>query len=127
MKKIDLNTHPKIESGFQIPADYFESLEDRILTQVSEKKDSKIISLWQKKSLWFSSIAATLLLTTGVWYYLQQTKLSYQTTTQEYLAYDSEVGLEDIATHLTDEDIRDLELELAISDASSEQFINDYL
>jgi hypothetical protein len=51
------------ESGFSIPEDYFDIVEDNILSRISQKEPVKVISLINRKSiLYVSSIAAALIL-----------------------------------------------------------------
>ena len=51
------------DSGFKAPEDYFNTLERKILDKVSEKDKSKVIPLFSKKNLiYISSIAAAVLL-----------------------------------------------------------------
>lgn len=50
-------------SGFKLPESYFESLEDKVLDKVSATNEPKVIHLFTKRNLLFaSSIAATILL-----------------------------------------------------------------
>ncbi len=51
------------ENGFKVPENYFEGLEDIILKTVTNKNDTKVISLFTKKTVITSlSIAASILL-----------------------------------------------------------------
>lgn len=64
LKKIneDSGLDKTILSGFKTPKNYFEGLEDVIVTKVSEKKNTKVISLFNRKNLIYaSSIAAAVL------------------------------------------------------------------
>ncbi len=50
-------------SGFSVPEGYFDNVEEKILTQISDEKPSKVIALFNKRSLiYVTSIAATLVL-----------------------------------------------------------------
>tara|TARA_R110002050_G_scaffold300364_1_gene469404 strand:- start:12232 stop:12732 length:501 start_codon:yes stop_codon:yes gene_type:complete len=50
-------------SGFKTPKDYFETLEDRIIKKTSTKEAPRVISLFTKRNLvYISSIAAAVLL-----------------------------------------------------------------
>lgn len=50
-------------SGFKTPKDYFETLEDRIIEKTSNKKTPKVISIFNKRNLvYISSVAAAVLL-----------------------------------------------------------------
>jgi len=59
-----MNFKSKIyQSGFKAPDDYFDSLEDTILNKINEDRKPKVISLFSKKTvLYTSSIAAAVLL-----------------------------------------------------------------
>ena len=51
------------EPGFKTPDNYFETLEDTILSKVSEKESPKVISIFSRRNLIYaSSIAAAVLL-----------------------------------------------------------------
>lgn len=131
MKKIDLETAKKIDSGFKIPEDYFETFESRLFDRLAQENETvkpvQVITLWQRKTVWISGIAAAVAIVMGTWFYVGQTQNKDTFTPQDYLAYSSEITTEDIAKHLTDEDITALEGELSTFDAQSEKYINDYL
>ncbi|MCL9805267.1 hypothetical protein NAT51_07030 [Flavobacterium amniphilum] len=128
MKKFDLHNDPKIESGFRIPDDYFDSFENRIMQQVlAEEKETKVIAVWQRQSFWISSVAAVFVLSFGIWMYFVQNNAETTLSTSDYLAYESDLTTEDIATHLTDEDIASIENEMNLYDAATETYINEYL
>ena len=50
-------------SGFKVPNGYFESLEDTVISKISKNENTKVINLFTKRNLLYvSSIAATILL-----------------------------------------------------------------
>ncbi len=52
-----------IESGFKTPNDYFDNLENTILNNISDKKSPKVISIFRRRNLiYVSSIAAAVVL-----------------------------------------------------------------
>lgn len=128
MKKIDLENDKKIATGFKIPDNYFDSFEDRLMQKIDlAPKEPKVISIWQRKSVWFSGIAAALLLTIGTWWFFEQKTLENTQLSQDYLVYASDVTTEEIAMHLTNEDLTNLESELTEIDTQTENYINEYL
>lgn len=127
MKRFDLDNDQKIAPGFKIPEDYFEQFEAKIMNQLPEKKETKVISLWQRKSVWISSVAAVFVIAFGTWTYFGQTNIENTTASQEYLAYENDITTEDIAMNLSDEDINDVEKELNLYSKESEADINEYL
>ncbi|MCG2611954.1 hypothetical protein LZZ90_10590 [Flavobacterium sp. SM15] len=124
MKKFDLHNGEKIESGFKIPDNYFEDFEARLMEQLPEK-EVNVISFWQRKSVWISSVAAVLVLSFATWMYLKNASEN-SLSTQEYLAYDADISTEDIAMHLSDEDITAVEKSLNLYQKESETYVNEY-
>ena len=127
MKRFDLDNDPKINPGFKIPEDYFDSFEARLMQKLPLEKEVKVISLWQRKSVWFSSAAAVFVMAFGIWIYFVQNNVENTMSTQEYLAYESDISTEDIAMNLTDADITSLENNLNLYQAESETYINEYI
>lgn len=55
------------DSGFAIPDDYFKTIENCVLDAVSEEKDTKVVSLFSRKNIiYISSIAAAVLIMFGI-------------------------------------------------------------
>lgn len=130
MKDFNLETEKKIETGFKVPEGYFETFEERLFERISKTEtvaSTKVVSLWQHKTFWISGIAAAVVFALGTWLYFENNSKDISITSQEYLAYSNDITTEDIAKHLTDEDITDLETELTSLDADSEKYINEYL
>ncbi|GAA4757506.1 MULTISPECIES: hypothetical protein [Flavobacterium] len=128
MKKIDLENDNKIVTGFKIPDNYFDSFEDRLMQKIeSAPEKAKVVSLWQRKSVWISGVAAVFVISIGTWIYFEQQKTESIEISQEYLAYESDITTEDIAKHLTDDELTNLELEITDFDTQTESYINEYL
>lgn len=119
----------KITTGFKIPENYFENFEDRIISKIqSEEKPVKVISLWQRRSIWISGIAATMILSLGAYIYFNELNTQNNITAQEYLAYSSDLSTYEIANELTDAEITKLENELVLLDKNeTEKYVNEYL
>jgi len=127
MQRISFDEN-KIATGFKTPDHYFDSLEEKIMQKLpTESKEVKVISLWQRKSIWISSVAAIFLISLGTLYFFNQQTSTDLTISNDYLAYQSDITTEDIATQLTDEDITALESELTSFDSETENYINEYL
>lgn len=125
MKNIDLNT-TKIKSGFKAPDDYFEKFEARILDKIPVQ-ETKVVSLFHKKQLWISSIAALLLLAIAIPAYFNsiQTNVTLDNSNIEnYLSYQSNFTNFDIIENLDDNDIKELENSLSIN---SQEDVEAYL
>ncbi|EAZ94589.1 hypothetical protein FBBAL38_12425 [Flavobacteria bacterium BAL38] len=128
MKQIDLENTEKIDSGFKIPENYFEQFEAKIMERVSKEKEVKVVSLFYKKQVWISSIAALFLLAIAIPVYFNMAKESNldSNTIESYLADQQSVGTTELIKHLTDEDISELQNALAIDNVTDET-IENYL
>ena len=128
MKKLDLHNEPKITPGFKIPEAYFDCFEDRLMQKLAiPEKEEKVVRLWQRQTFWLTAVAAVFSITLGIWMYFNQTAVENNTSVQEYLAYQNDITAEDIALHLTHEDILALETELNSFDYTTEKYINESL
>ena len=125
MKEIDLENNQKIESGFNIPDQYFESLEFKIMDQLT-KNPVKVISLFETRKFWIGSVAAILLIAITALFYFNNSETS-NTNTEEYLTYQTNLSTEDIVEHLTDDDILKIEASLNLYDTETVQYAKKYL
>lgn len=128
MKPFDIEHNDKIETGFTIPENYFEQFEAKMMAKIPVVKEVKVISIFQNKQLWMSSIAAVVLLAIGIPVYFSmanETKLD-ALTIENYLANQKSVGITELSKHLTDQDIKELEVSLGVSIANTDG-IEEYL
>lgn len=124
MKKFDLHNDPKIETGFKVPEHYFDDFEDRIMQQLPEQ-EVKVISLWQRRSVWISSVAAVALLAFGLTFYFNYTSKAGldETTVENYLA--SNMTSYDLMQELDQNDIQELEKSIALNDDAVESYLSE--
>jgi hypothetical protein len=131
MKQFDIDNDPKISSGFNIPEDYFEKFENKVMDKISLMKqlpeeEAKVIPIFKTRKFWFYAVAAVLVLSISITLYFSNTKTDYLTT-EDYLAYDTNCTTEDIAEQLTDDDIVAIEKSLNLYDQETTNYANDYL
>lgn len=113
MKNIDLNT-TKIKSGFIVPEGYFEKFEARILEKIPPQ-ETKVVSLFHRKQIWISSIAAVILLAIAIPSYFNSIKTTStldSSNIENYLSYQSNFTNFDIIENLDENDIKQLESSL---------------
>ena len=131
MKNFDLENNDKITTGFKTPENYFEQFEAKMMQQIAAEqpveKEVKVVSLFYKKQVWMSSIAALLLLAIAIPVYFNMASESNldATTIESYLAQQS-VGTTEWTKHLSDEDVTALETSLGVSTSESDE-IEAYL
>jgi hypothetical protein len=132
MKNFDIENNEKISTGFKTPEHYFEQFEAKMMQEISAKNPSKnevkVVSLFYRKQVWISSIAALFLLAIAIPVYFNMAKESNldTTTIENYLAEQQSVGTTELTKHLTDEDISELENALT-NDNVTDETIENYL
>ncbi|MFT5755133.1 MAG: hypothetical protein ACI9FW_002063 [Flavobacterium sp.] len=126
MKDFNLNNE-KIKSGFKVPEGYFEQFESKMLNQLVVKNEPKVISLWQNKRVWMTSIAAVLLVSIALPIYFSMNNTTKSVvedeTIETYLAMQPTMSNYEIATELTNEDFASLEESLALNDDVVELYL----
>jgi hypothetical protein len=122
MKEFDLHSK-KIKSGFEIPEKYFESFESKIMAKVSTEAQPKVVSLFNKKQIWISAIAAVFVAMLAIPFYFNSVNnTTVETTTLEnYLT--NELNTYEIVDNLTTEDILSLENEVIFNDDAIENYL----
>ena len=128
MKQFDLENNKEIKSGFKVPENYFEQFEAKMMAQIPVEKETKVVSLFYRKQVWISAIAAVLLLAIAIPVYFNMVKENNLDagTIEVYLSQQQGIGITELSKHLTDEDIAELENNLSINEANSDE-VEDYL
>ena len=128
MKPFDLENKNEIKSGFKVPENYFEQFEAKMMAQIPVEKETKVVSLFYRKQVWISSIAAVLLLAIAIPVYFNMASESNldASTIENYLAQQQNVGITELSKHLTDDDIIALEKNLSLNESNPDA-VEDYL
>lgn len=122
MKPFKLINKNKIKSGFKVPENYFEQLEAKMMEQIQVKNETKIVSIFYRKQLWISAIAAVFLLVIAIPVYFNMANKNNldATTIEMYLSQQQGINITELSKHLTDEDIVELEQNLSLSEKNSD-------
>ncbi|MEL1247807.1 hypothetical protein [Flavobacterium helocola] len=128
MKPFDLENKNEIKSGFKVPENYFEQFEAKIMAQIPVEKETKVVSLFYRKQVWISAIAAVFLLAIAIPVYFNMASESNldASTIENYLAQQQNVGITELSKHLTDDDIIALEKNLSLNESNPDA-VEDYL
>ena len=113
MSNITLDTQiSKAETpGFETPKDYFNTLEDNIFNKLETPQETKVIPLFKKRNiLYFSSIAAVLLLMLTIFVNTDSEELDYDLV--ENYIINEDVDVYELATLLTDEELNNIQMEI---------------
>ena len=128
MKRFDLEHNKEIKSGFKVPENYFEQFEAKMMAQIPAQKETKVVSLFYRKQVWISAIAAVFLLAIAIPVYFNMASESNldASTIENYLAQQQNVGITELSKHLTDDDIIALEKNLSLNESNPDA-VEDYL
>ncbi len=128
MKPFDLENKNEIKSGFKVPDNYFEQFEAKMMAQIPVEKETKVVSLFYRKQVWMSAIAAVFLVAIAIPVYFNMAKESSldASTIENYLVQQQNVGITELSKHLTDEDITALEKNLSLNESNPDA-VEDYL
>lgn len=125
MNPIDLHKHPKIKPGFQVPENYFDELESKILSQL-EAEVPKVIPFKSYRKYWFSAVAASLILAVSIPLYqnwkINNTALDNDSI-EQYLSYHPNIYTEDIISLLDDSDLISLQKKQSLESETIEKYL----
>lgn len=128
MERFKLGENNKIEQGFNPPESYFDNFTERLMQKLPEK-ETRVIPLYKKASVWISSVAAVLILALGLTMYLRSNSAPAKadnTSIENYLAYQSNISAYDIIQELDQQDIDELETALSVN-AVNQNTVEQYL
>ena len=125
MKQFDLDSNPKINSGFRIPENFFEQFEAKIMNQISEK-EVKVISIFETRKFWLSAVAAVFIIGLFTTMYLSN-NTNENISAEDYLACETTISTEDIIENLSDDDITAMEESLDLYDQETKNYAQEYL
>jgi hypothetical protein len=118
MKTFKIDTEPKIATGFITPENYFENFSSKVLLEIN-KEETKIVSLYSKRKIWFYAVAAVFVLglTIPMYDYLENPLSKIDNISLEnYIVYTSSISDDDFAYLLDDSDLENMNITLNIED-----------
>ena len=125
MTDFKLDQIPKINSGFKVPEGYFENVDNKILSQLPQSK-VKVIPIFRKPVIWASGVAAAFIVGFSILIFNNITdKTSF--SNEDYLSINENLNTEDLAEHLSENDIKSLENSLNIYDLETTKLAEENL
>ena len=124
MNDFKINCDSNIDSGFKIPEDYFENLSEKVLLKIN-KPELKVLSIFYRKKVWISSVAAVLLISLSITLY---TKIAVKSgeeklTLENYISNQSEISQYDLVALLETKDIKKIKIDLKLDDKKIEEIL----
>ncbi|PZR19607.1 MAG: hypothetical protein DI539_13480 [Flavobacterium psychrophilum] len=133
MNDFKLDNRDNIRSGFKVPESYFDSLTDRVMSNLPVE-EVKVIPLYKRKPVWLTSAAAVIVLSFSLVLTKNEAKtpsaLSSEVVSEDYILNQSGIEATDILANLSTEDIKELNEQSVenMSDEMIEENIDfDYL
>jgi len=128
MKDFKIDEDDKLNTGFKAPDAYFNSFAERLMAQLPQQPEVKVVPLYRRLPVWLSAAALFLLLLGGGLFFTFNTPTTTQpdaATIENYLVYSTNVSTYDLALQLDDQDFKQLESSLAISNDAIEDYLLD--
>ncbi|GIQ57212.1 hypothetical protein Flavo103_03480 [Flavobacterium collinsii] len=126
MKTFKLENEPKIKTGFKTPENYFDDFSTKVLQQINEKKEIKVIPIYRRKKVLSIAVAAVVfigLLIPIVNNYNKTSKDLDEDTLETYLSYQSNLNQYDLIRELDDKDIDKLNKNVALEQEALEDIL----
>jgi len=127
MKTFKLENEPKITTGFKTPDDYFDDFSAKVLQQINETKEVKVIPIYKRKNV-LSMLAAAVvfigLLIPIVNNYNNTSKELDEATLETYLTYQSNLNQYDLIKELDTKDIDKLNKSVALEQETLEDILS---
>ncbi|MFH7017566.1 hypothetical protein [Flavobacterium sp. FlaQc-47] len=126
MKAFKLENEPKIATGFKTPENYFDDFSAKVLQQISEEKEVKVIPIYKRKkalSLLAAAVVVIAMMIPIINNYNNTSKELDEDTLETYLAYQSNLNQYDLIQNLDTKDIKKLSKNVAIEDETLEDIL----
>src|SRR5688572_4796730 len=127
MKAFKLENEPKITTGFKTPDHYFDDFSAKVLQQINETKEVKVIPIYKRKNV-LSMLAAAVvfigLLIPIVNNYNNTSKELDEATLETYLTYQSNLNQYDLIKELDTKDIDKLNKSIALEQETLEDILS---
>ncbi len=126
MKAFKLENEPKIRSGFKTPEHYFDDFSAKILQQVNEEKQIKVIPIYKRKkviSLLAAAVVVIALMIPIINNYNNTSKELDEDTLETYLSYQSNLNQYDLIKELDTKDIDKLNKGVALEQETLEDIL----
>ena len=127
MKAFKLENEPKIQTGFKTPDHYFDTLSAKVLQQINDKKEVKVIPIYKRKKVLSLVAAAAVVITLMIPVvnnYNATSKELDEATLETYLSYQSNLNQYDLMKELDTKDIDKLNKGVALEQETLEDILS---
>ena len=127
MKDFKLNTHPKINSGFEIPEGYFDNFSSELMKIIPDN-EVKVISFYARNKNWIFTVAAILVITITIPvmnHFNNTNDAVYNKEIENYLTSRGSFNDDEIVNLLNEEDIAKLKINTPIDANVTEDILSE--
>ncbi|WP_026976399.1 hypothetical protein [Flavobacterium tegetincola] len=125
MNKFSLDKHPKIESGFKAPENYFDNFPDLIMEKIAEEKPKKgkLFSL----TTFMYAAAAVIVIALSIPFLTSNSITTIEqidtASLENYISYQSYGSQYEVMNLIDSEDLDDMQVDLDFEDQSIENIL----
>jgi len=127
MKTFKLENEPKIKTGFKTPDHYFDAFSTKVLQQINETKEVKVIPIYKRKNVLAMLAAAVVFIAFMIPIvnnYNNTSKELDEATLETYLSYQSNLNQYDLIKELDTKDIDKLNKSVALEQETLEDILS---
>jgi len=127
MKTFKLENEPKITTGFKTPDRYFDAFSTKVLQQINETKEVKVIPIYKRKNVLAMLAAAVVFIAFMIPIvnnYNNTSKELDEATLETYLSYQSNLNQYDLIKELDTKDIDKLNKSVALEQETLEDILS---
>jgi len=127
MKAFKLENEPKIKTGFKTPDHYFDTLSAKVLQQINDEKEVKVIPIYKRKKVLSLAAAAAIVIALTIPIvnnYNATSKELDEATLETYLSYQSNLNQYDLMKELDTKDIDKLNKSVALEQETLEDILS---
>lgn len=130
MSDFRLDSESRITPGYKAPDDYFDRFAERLMEQLPQREEPKVIPLYKRKPVWLSAAASVaVLLGTGIFLTTKtgtvEGKQPDDAAIEHYLVYQANINSYDLMQNLNEEDLAEMEQSMPVSDEAIEEYLYD--
>ena len=125
MATFKLNEEQKITTGFKVPEHYFEDFSAKIIAQIQEQREVKVVSLSHRRKIMFYAAAAVIgmALMVPVYNDFQSKRELDPAAIENYISYQSNISQYDLINLLDDNDAEKLHINIGLEKKSIEEIL----
>ncbi|MBC7524115.1 MAG: hypothetical protein H7239_06730 [Flavobacterium sp.] len=126
MNEIKLDTHPKINPGFEIPESYFETFSDRLMLKMPQK-EVKVISFYAQHKNWIYTVVASLIIVFSIPVMNLFQKADNAINANEienYLTTSSQLSDDEIINLMNDDEIANIKVTTPVDSKVAEEILS---